>query len=118
MRWFDRTAIVRGPSGEHGDVGRGVLEAPGFKNVDFLASKNFPLPWEGHRLQFRFEAFNFTNTPHLAAPSNRTSDPLTAVNVNNPNSVRILRADDPRIIQFALKYVFERMGRSVDPIPT
>jgi hypothetical protein len=106
MVWFNRAAFVAGAPGEFGNVGRGVLEAPGYKNVDFLASKNFPMPFEGHKLQFRFEAFNFTNTAHLAAPSNNTANPLTQVDVNNPTSVRILQADSPRIIQFALKYLF------------
>ncbi len=104
MRWFNPDAFEAGPPGEHGNVGRGILQAAGFKNIDFLASKYFPMPWEGHRLQFRFEAFNFTNTPHLGAPS--INNNLTIINVNRPDSVRILRADDPRTIQFALKYIF------------
>jgi outer membrane receptor protein involved in Fe transport len=106
MRWFNRQAIVAGPQGEFGNAGRGLLEAPGYKSLDFLVSRNFPMPFEGHRLQFRFEAFNFTNTPHLASPSNNTNNNLTQVDVNNPASVRILAADEPRIIQFALKYTF------------
>ena len=27
------------------------------------------MPWEGHHLQFRAEAFNFTNTPHWGRPN-------------------------------------------------
>jgi hypothetical protein len=101
-RWFDDSVFVLGPPGQHGNAGRGTIESPGWKNFDFLASKNFPMPWEGHRLQFRFEAFNFTNTPHLGAPS---TDPiLTSIPIGNPNATRIIRADEPRIVQFALKY--------------
>jgi hypothetical protein len=101
-RWFDDSVFVLGAPGQHGNAGRGTIEAPGWKNLDFLASKNFPMPWEGHRLQFRFEAFNFTNTPHLGAPS---TDPiLTSIPIGNPNATRIIRADEPRIVQFALKY--------------
>ena len=101
-RWFDDSVFVLGPPGQYGNAGRGTIESPGWKNLDFLASKNFPMPWEGHRLQFRFEAFNFTNTPHLGAPS---TDPiLTSIPIGNPNATRIIRADEPRIVQFALKY--------------
>ena len=26
------------------------------------------MPWKEHQLQFRFEAFNFTNTQHFSQP--------------------------------------------------
>jgi hypothetical protein len=107
MRWFNRDAIVVGPPAQHGNAGRGLIEAPGWKNLDLLLSKNFSMPWEGHRIQFRFEAFNLTNTPHLAAPSTFTNSlDFTIIPIGNPNATRIIAADDPRIIQFALKYVF------------
>ena len=102
-RWWNRSAIAAGPAGEWGDVGRGILEQPGFKNVDFLLSKYFRLPWEGHRIQFRFEAFNLTNTPHLGGLANFDTSPINAA---SPSSVKLIRADQPRIIQFALKYAF------------
>ena len=103
MLWWNRSAIAAGPDAEWGDVGKGILEMPGFKNVDFLLSKYFALPWEGHRIQFRFEAFNLTNTPHLGGLSRNA---VTGINAASPSSVRLIRADQPRIIQFALKYSF------------
>ncbi len=80
-------------------AGRSIIDAPGWKNLDFTASKNFYLPWEDQYVQFRFESFNFTNTPHFGKP-NVTSGPasLTAGVITN--------AADARTIQFALKYVF------------
>ena len=83
---------------------RGMLELPGWKNMDLLLSKYFQMPWEGHRLQFRFEAFNLTNTAHLGGPGN--NNPVRAINANSTNGARIFLADLPRIIQFALKYNF------------
>ena len=67
-------------------------------------SKYFDMPFEGHRLQFRFEAFNFTNTPHLGAPGAAFAG--GAINANSTNAARIFFADLPRILPFALKYNF------------
>ena len=37
-------------------------------NVDIAVMKPFGLPWEGHRLQFRGEAFNAFNRVNLYNP--------------------------------------------------
>ena len=95
---------MAGTPGEWGDAGRGLLELPGWKSMDFLLSKYFQLPWEGPRLQFRFEAFNFSNTPHLGGPGN--SNFGSSINAASTRGAKIFQADLPRIIQFALKYSF------------
>lgn len=85
-----------------GETGpRNILRLDDFFNVDLGILKNIPMPWEGHRLQFRFEMFNAFN------------------NVNfDGNSVSLQPFDvparfgefsdtfDPRVIQFALRYEF------------
>ena len=103
--WWNRFAIEPGDPGVWHNAPRGYLEMPGWKNVDFLMSKYFQMPWEGHRLQFRFEAFNITNTPHLGAPGGR-GNPVQSIRANNVNGALIILADPARIIQFALKYNF------------
>jgi hypothetical protein len=45
-------------------VGRNDFFGPWFSNVDFGLFKNFKVT-EGTKLQFRFEAFNFTNHPNF-----------------------------------------------------
>ena len=50
-------------------------------------------------LEARGEAFNLTNSVRLNAPS-------TALNPNFANFGKILSAQDPRILQLALKLVF------------
>src|SRR6185436_18865968 len=51
-----------------GSAGQGILEGPGFKNVDFSLLKNTQLT-EKVRLQFRAEIFNLFNTPQFGIPN-------------------------------------------------
>lgn len=96
-KWFDETAFVAAAPGVYGNTGRNVLYGPGARNFDFILGKRFRLPWEKHALQFRFESFNFTNTPTFGQPSGGLRGQATAT---------INQADEPRRIQFALKYTF------------
>lgn len=56
----------------YGNSGRGILEGPGFKNVDFSMFKNFGIT-ERVKLQFRGEFFNLLNTPQFSVPANTLS---------------------------------------------
>jgi hypothetical protein len=94
---FDEFAFVASAPGVYGNTGRNVLYGPGSKNLDFILGKRFQMPWEGHALQFRFESFNVTNTPTFGQPNATLRGQATA---------SINEADEPRRIQFALKYVF------------
>lgn len=98
-RWFNTTFVVATPAGvgQIGNAGRNLIIGPGMKNFDFLLSRSFVMPFENHYLQFRFESFNFTNTPAFGNPN---------VAVGSANVGQINSAGDPRRIQFALKYVF------------
>jgi hypothetical protein len=79
-----------------GNVGRGVVDAPGTNNFDFSLMKSFRL-FEGHTLQFRFEFFNAFNHPLFNAPN---------MNVDSANFGRITSARAARQIQFGLRYQF------------
>lgn len=96
-RWFDTGFVVPSAPGVLGNAGRNLIIAPGRRNLDVMVGRNFALPMEGHSLQFRFESFNFTNTPNFGPPN---------AAVGTPNAGRIITAEDPRRIQFALKYLF------------
>ena len=95
--WFDQSAFVVSAPGVYGTNGRNVLRGPGGKNFDFMLGKRFRMPWEGHTVQFRFEAFNFTNTPQFGQPNGGMLRAATGT---------INRAGEPRRIQFGLKYLF------------
>jgi hypothetical protein len=95
-KWFDESAFIASAPGVYENNGRNVLYGPGSRNFDFILGKRFALN-ENHALQFRFESFNFTNTPTFGQPAGGLRALSTAT---------INEADEPRRIQFALKYSF------------
>jgi hypothetical protein len=84
---------------QHGESGtRNILRGPNFWNLDMGIAKNFKMPWEGHRIQFRMDAFNVLNTNHFGLPN---------VNITSGSFGNITTsASTPREIQFALRYDF------------
>ncbi len=78
------------------------LHGPGFHRFDFSLFKEFHTS-ESTRLEFRTEVFNVTNTPQFALPS--FTDFTNVSSFGRITSVRD-GANDPREIQFALKFYF------------
>jgi hypothetical protein len=101
----------------YGNAGQGILEGPGFKNVDFSLLKNIPVK-ERLRLQFRAEIFNLFNTPQFAVPNsslNAANNFLPAVGSRQfPSQANIARGPGAitsiiapmRQMQFGLKLIF------------
>ncbi len=77
---------------------RALVRLAGMKNFDIGVAKSFPLPWEGHRIQFRAEAYNAFNNVNFILPSLRLGIPTTFGEYQN--------AMPPREMQFALRYEF------------
>ncbi len=100
--WFDQAAFVISEPGAFGNSGPNVLIWSGVRSVDFVLGERFRIPSERHTPQFRFEAFNLTNSPRFGQPAGMTLRASTGTNN---------RADEPRRIQCGLKYVF-RPGRT------
>jgi hypothetical protein len=97
-----QTATVGGttysfPNGQVGTSGRNFLRGPKSLNTDLGLFKNFRFSERYGTLQFRAEFFNAFNQVHFNNPVN---------NLQAPNFGRITSAQSPRLIQFALKYVF------------
>jgi hypothetical protein len=83
-------------AGEYGRQRRGDIYGPGTRNVDIALVRAFRL--DTHRIEARLESFNLMNWTRYNNP---------AVNFSAPNTFgRITSAQDPRILQFALKYQF------------
>jgi hypothetical protein len=96
LQWFDVSAFTIPANYTYGNSGRNILHGPGFRNLDLNLSKSFRVA-EGKRFEFRAEAFNSSNTPHLGLP---------AANINLPTAGRITAAGAPRQIQFGLKFIY------------
>lgn len=77
---------------------RALVRLAGMTNFDIGAAKSFPLPWEGHRIQFRAEAYNAFNNVNFIQPSLALHTPSTFGEYQN--------AMRPREMQFALRYEF------------
>jgi hypothetical protein len=84
------------PLGTFGNLGRSSVPGPGFFEIDMALSRTFRVG-ERMRLEVRGEAFNLTNSYRAG--------PVTTAR-NNQNFGQILTAQDPRIMQVALKLVF------------
>jgi hypothetical protein len=52
-----------GAPGESG--GRNQMRGDKYINVDLAIAKSFGMPWEGHKLDFRWEVFNFFNSAYF-----------------------------------------------------
>lgn len=98
--WFDPAVFSSPASRTFGNIGRNILSGPGFANLDFSAFRKFSLT-ERAKLEFRFEAFNFSNTPHF----NNPSGDITSVNFGRVTGVNG-EPNGPRQIQFGLKVGF------------
>ncbi len=95
-RWFNTSAFVANKPGQFGSTGRNPLEGPGAFNLDIALIRRIRIS-ERHSVQIRAEAFNVLNHPTFGTPRSSLTD---------TNFGRILTANDPRIMQFALKYAF------------
>ena len=94
--YLDRTAFASPVAGTLSSLSPFTVVNPGSLQIDTALSRTFRVR-EGQTIQFRWEAFNIPN--HLNANA-----PVTAL--NSGNFGRTLSAQDPRIMQFALKYMF------------
>jgi len=77
---------------------RALLRLAPMINFDIAIAKSFPLPWEGHRIQFRAEAYNAFNNVVFTNPSIALYNPSTFGEYQNTMP--------PREMQFALRYEF------------
>jgi hypothetical protein len=94
--YLNPAAFAQPALGTLGSIGMSSIRGPGYWQFDTALSRTFALN-ETQKLEFRAEAFNVTN-------SFRMEDPTAAF--NSGLFGQVTTAKDPRIMQFALKYVF------------
>jgi hypothetical protein len=95
-RWFNTAAFSVAPQFTLGSASRNPVRGPGYRNVDFAASRRVRRQ-RGTTLELRAEVFNLLNNPSFG----------------NPNGVAgsaafgsITTAGDPRVVQLAVKFAF------------
>jgi hypothetical protein len=96
-RWIDRAAFTSAPLGQFGNSGVGILDAPGYWNIDLSIAKRVAT-FGNQYLMFRGEMFNVLNHPNFGPPvANIQSATFGAISTT---------VGDPRIIQLVGKYYF------------
>jgi hypothetical protein len=90
--------------GVRGNANRRFFHGPGLNNWDISVQKNTPIS-ERMSLQFRAEFFNVFNHAQFGAGPNGTP-PRIGGTVGASNLGLVNAAADPRIGQFALKFIF------------
>jgi hypothetical protein len=109
ISFFDPDAFAQVTGARFGTGGRNILRGPGLVNLDLGLFRTFQLT-ERWQIQFRAEAFNFTNTPHFNNPGANVSSATR----NPDGSIRSLggytevtsAAADERQFRFALRISF------------
>ncbi len=89
-----------------GEVGlRNVFRGDGYFTVDMSVSKAWSLPVADHRLRFRWDIFNATNTPKFDVGQLTNTPDLTGFGRYN-GTLATCDAQAGRCMQFALRYEF------------
>lgn len=100
-RWLNRAAFANSPAFTFGNVARNLprTRSDGHNNIDLSLMKTFDII-ERVKLQFRAEAFNFTNTPTFGNPAGN-------IDAGNFGTVTGLAANtNSRAFQLALKLYY------------
>ncbi|MGB7136830.1 MAG: carboxypeptidase regulatory-like domain-containing protein, partial [Acidobacteriaceae bacterium] len=95
-QWLNPAGFNPNPTGTFGDAGAYSLRGPGYIDIDAALSRLFPVYHE-QLIEVRFEAFNTLNRVNYGNPTATESSSTFG---------RILTANSPRILQFAMKYNF------------
>lgn len=106
--WIDPNSFAVPAAGTLGNERVNSLEGPGYFDVDFALSRRFPIT-ERQSVEIRWETFNVENRVNFVNPGTAG---ISAVGTNNTvfgsgTTFGMISSDvAPRIMQFAVKYIF------------
>jgi hypothetical protein len=100
-KWLDVSAFAPPAPGTYGTAPRDILNGPRFINLDLSVFRKFRVT-ERVGGEFRFETFNFTNTPHFDRPGGTNGTTLGNADFGEVTTAM----SDQRQIQFGLKILF------------
>jgi hypothetical protein len=104
--WLNPAAFAQPATGTFGNMGRANVVGPGSIQIDMGLNREFRIR-EMHSVEFRAEAFNVSNHLNAAIPLSASSGSNAGIVLTNTSTFGLIKsALDPRILQFALKYVF------------
>jgi hypothetical protein len=104
--WMSAAAFAYPANGTLGDFGINNLEGPGYFDVDISLSRQFRVR-EKQYFEIRAESFNIQNRANFLNPGAVSIAGGTANSTLNSSTFGKIQADvSPRIMQFAVKYVF------------
>jgi hypothetical protein len=104
VNYINPAAFGQPAAGTVGNVGKGALTGPGLFDWDMGLFKNIPIK-ERWRVQLRGEFFNTFNHSNFTTPASGGSN-YPNFTLSSSTFGTITSANDPRIIQLALKVVF------------
>jgi len=109
-QYINPACFVAPPIGQLGNASRVPVVGPDFVNTDFSLIKDFLLPKETMGLQFRAEFFNLWNHAQFGLPVNDLGVAILnsdgTINSSNGFGAVNSTVNNPRLIQFALKFTF------------
>ncbi|MGH9581324.1 MAG: hypothetical protein ACRD4O_00115 [Bryobacteraceae bacterium] len=95
--WINPAAFASPAPYTFGTLGRNTLRTDATKNLDLSIIRRFPFK-ERYTIEFRADSFNLTNTPIFSQPQSTLGNQNFGVITSTRN--------DPRELQFALKFLF------------
>jgi len=112
--WLNPAAFAAPAPGNNGNLGANNILGPGMFQLDLALTRTFTVG-EGKTVQLRGEAFNLPNRLNPANPGVCTNGQCVNA-LNNTGAFGKIQSDisgtsglssgDPRILQFAMQYVF------------
>jgi hypothetical protein len=102
-QYLNPKAFGQPAPGTLGNLGRVTLQMPVVWQFDTALARTFHVR-ESQTVEFRVEAFNVLNSFRPGSP--RGEGPVMDTNLTSAQFGKILTAQEPRLMQFSLKYAF------------